>query len=331
LLNASVLSEDPATNLQLALGVELAVLPPYLYALWSVKSASDGASEAALEAANSIRAVVYEEMLHAGLVGNLLNAIGTRPQMLEHLVTYPGPLPGHTTEPPYAYEVGLGPLSPTTVATFLKIERPDWEPPVADSGWITIGDLYEEVKRQLAHLPVGAFKGGHQLPRGDNPGPGELIDVVDLEAALDAVETVIDQGEGHRPKPKEDPPAEHEDDDDHEVAHYYQFKTIAQYFSDGSISPERDLHPVIENPNDGAYTTDQQAANRRFNQAYTALLDSLQETFSSDAPRAFGPPVQLMRQLEHLAAVLRNTGVVRGGPALPGPTFEYLANHPGAG
>ena len=324
MLNASVLSEDPAANLQLALGVELAVLPPYLYALWSIKPAADGASEAALQAANSIRAVVYEEMLHAGLVGNLLNAIGTRPQMLEHLVTYPGPLPGHTTDPPYAYDVGLGPLSTTTVATFLKIERPDWEPPVTAGDWITIADLYDKVKRQLAHLPVGGFRGGHQLPQGDNPGPGELIDVVDLQSALDAIETVIDQGEGHRPKSQDDPAAE--SDDDHEVAHYYQFQTISQYLSDGLISPERDLYPMIENPNAGEYTTQQKAANLEFNQAYTALLDSLQETFSSDAPRAFGPPVQFMLQLEHLAAVLRNTGVVRGSPALPGPTFEYLGN-----
>jgi hypothetical protein len=36
LLNASVLSDDPAVNLQLGLGVELAVLPPYLSALWSI-------------------------------------------------------------------------------------------------------------------------------------------------------------------------------------------------------------------------------------------------------------------------------------------------------
>src|SRR5258706_7162370 len=50
LLNASVLSDDPAVNLQLGLGVELAVLPPYLYALWSIKPAAEGASDAAAEA-----------------------------------------------------------------------------------------------------------------------------------------------------------------------------------------------------------------------------------------------------------------------------------------
>ncbi|MGZ6590056.1 MAG: ferritin-like domain-containing protein, partial [Solirubrobacteraceae bacterium] len=146
MLNASVLSDDPATNLQLALGVELSVLPPYLYALWSIKSRADGASNAAVEAANSIRAVVYEEMLHAGLVGNILNALGVRPQVSEHLMSYPGPLPGHTTDPPYAYDVGLGPLSPTTVATFLRIELPEWDAPRDRGPWITIAELYDEVK-----------------------------------------------------------------------------------------------------------------------------------------------------------------------------------------
>ena len=322
MLIASALSDDPATNLQLALGVELAVLPPYLYALWSIKSPAEGASAAATEAANSIRAVVYEEMLHAGLVGNMLNAIGVRPQVLAHLMRYPGPLPGHTTKPPYAYDVALGPLSPATVGTFLKIERPDWEPPLAAGDWITIGDLYDAVKAQLQKLPGGSFGGGRQLPLGDNPGPGQMIDVVDLESALEAIETVVDQGEGHRPKSSDDPLAE--SDDDHEVAHYYQFQTISQYFTNGLIDPDRDLHPVIENPEAARYTPEQQAANHRFNEIYTALLNSLQSTFSSDAPRAFGPPVQLMMQLAQLAAVLRNAGTVPGTNDVAGPTFEYV-------
>lgn len=143
LLYASVVSTDPTINLQLALGVELAVLPPYLYALWSIKSADEGASPPALEAARSIRAVVYEEMLHAGLVANILNALGKPPDLLEHLVDYPGPLPGHAALPPHGYVVGLGPLSTDTIDTFLKIERPGWEPPEAfeDPQWITINDL----------------------------------------------------------------------------------------------------------------------------------------------------------------------------------------------
>ncbi len=143
MLKASALSEDPSANLQLALGIELAVLPPYLYALWSIKSAGEGASQAAAEAAYAIRTVVYEEMLHAGLVANLLNALGVRPDLTAHLMSYPGPLPGHVTEPPWGYEVGLGPLCATALGTFLRIERPVWDPPPGlDQGWITLGQFY---------------------------------------------------------------------------------------------------------------------------------------------------------------------------------------------
>jgi Ferritin-like len=322
-LDASVVSDEPRENLQLGLGIELSVLPPYLYALWSIKPPSEGASDAAVEAANSIRAVAYEEMLHAGLVGNVLNALRSKPQVTANLMTYPGPLPGHTSDPKYAFDVGLAPLSADTVATFMLIERPDWVPPAqVANGWITIGEFYEKVRKQLAGLPAGSFGGGCQVPLGDNPGPGQMVQVDSLKAALDAIETVVEQGEGHRPPPDNAPPPEI--DDDHEVAHYYQFLTIHQYLKAGRIDATRDLYPVIENPDAAIYSAAQQQANTDFNTIYTALLDSLQATFESSAPRAFGQPTDLMTELEHAAAVLRDLGPVPGTNTVAGPTFEYL-------
>jgi hypothetical protein len=317
-LDATALKPDPATNLQLALGVELGVLPPYLYALWSIKP---GASVAALEAANSIRAVVYEEMLHAGLVGNILRAIGATPRVTAHLMTYPAPLPGHTTRPPYAYDVGLGPLSPATIATFMQIEMPEWSEDPARlkaGGWLTLGAFYREVARQLEGA---SFMGGRQLPADQNPGAGRMIDVTDLQTALDALETIIDQGEGHKPKRKD--PAVQQDDDDHEVAHYYQFEAIAGYLSSGLIDPERDLYAVIDGPEVGMYTPEQRAANDRFNAAYSALLRSLQAMFDSPSPRAFGDPTDQMAKLGQLAAQLRSAGTVPGTSSVAGPTFTF--------
>jgi len=327
-LDASALSDDPRANLQLGLGIELSVLPPYLYALWSIKPAAEGASDAAVEAASSIRAVAYEEMLHAGLVGNVLNALRQAPDPMAHLMTYPGPLPGHTSDPKYAYNVGLGPLSDGTVATFKRIERPEWiKPEEVANGWITIGQFYEQVRQQLRGLPAGSFAGGRQVPRGDNPGPGRMVQVDRLERALEAIDTVVDQGEGHRP-PAKDKPAP-EIDDDHEVAHFYQFETIARYLKDGRIDTARDVHPVIEDPDAANYSATQQQANTDFNTIYTALLDSLKATFGSNAPRAFGPPTELMAELEHAAAVLRNLGPVPGTNKVAGPTFEYLGARDG--
>ena len=330
MLYASVVSTDPAINLQLALGVELSVLPPYLYALWSIKSADEGASAPAIEAARTIRAVVYEEMLHAGLVANILNALGTPPDLLAHLVDYPGPLPGHAALPPNGYVVGLGPLNADTLDTFLKIERPGWEPDEVkdDPQWITINELYDQVLAQLDKLGKDAFDHGHQLPPGDNPGPGRMLAITDIESVREAVATVLDQGEGHRPPPPpppgQPPDYSYESDDDHEVAHYYQFEAIAGYLTSGLIDPERDLYPLVTDPDPTRYSAEQQAANNAFNKLYTALLDSLQETLGSPEPRAFGAPTQIMNELEQRAALLRNAGPIPGTGQLAGPTFAYL-------
>jgi len=323
-LLASVVSKEPRENLQLGLAIELSVLPPYLYALWSIKSAEEGASASAVEASNAIRSVVYEEMLHAALVGNLLNALNAAPEVKQHLMTYPGPLPGHVTGGRYAYTVRLLPLSPDGVEIYKLIERPEWaEPGDSEDGWITIGAFYEKVKQQLRALTPGAFTGGRQLPLGDNPGPGQLISVNSLETALLAIETVLDQGEGHRPKKVDDPNAVV--DDDHEVAHFYQFEQIAGYFKDGAITAS-DVYPVIADPDASTYSAAQQQANTAFNAAYTALLDSLQAMWSGSQPEVFGGPTAFMRQLEQLAAELRALGPVGSGPSVAGPTFTLVTD-----
>jgi len=325
MLNAFSFADDPITNLQLGLAIELAVLPPYLYALWSIKPQAAGASSAALEAASTIRAVVYEEMLHASLAANVLNSLNATPKVTQGLITYPGPLPGHVKTGPFAYDVGLWALSASCIAVFLKIERPEWGLLSAQSvataaDWITIGAFYEGVKAQLAALPGSSFGHGKQLARSDNPGPGQMVDVVDLGTACAAIQTIVDQGEGH--KPDGDPAAE--DDDDHEVAHFYQFKVIESYFLGGLIDPVRDLYPVIDNPDPARYSAAQRAANDRFNDLYTLLLDSLQATLGAGRPSVFGPPTQLMVQLRQAAAVLRNAGNVPGTDFVAGPTFQYL-------
>jgi Ferritin-like len=329
-LDASVLSDDPAANLQLGLAVELSVIPPYLYALWSLKPASEGASPAAVEAANTIRGVVYEEMLHAALVGNILNALKVKPDVTGLLMRkYPGPLPGHTTQAPYAYDVSLAALSCDTITTFLDIERPPWVKPEAatDDGWKTIADVYDKIIAELRSRNP-SFTGGRQLPAGENPGPGRMIQVVDLKTAIDAIGIIIEQGEGHEHPSKGNPVAEN--DDDNELAHYDQFLAIENYLDDGSIDTMRDVYPVIDNPTASAYNAKQKLANQQFNQAYTDLLNSLQAMFNDTAPRAFGLPTDLMRDLEHRAAELRSLGPVGTSGCVAGPTFEYLGPAGGA-
>ncbi|WP_457659936.1 ferritin-like domain-containing protein [Sinorhizobium medicae] len=70
--------------MQLALELEWATLPPYLVALLSIKGPQNR------EAADLIRGVAMEEMLHFALVANVINAIGGRPVVAkENCPTYP--------------------------------------------------------------------------------------------------------------------------------------------------------------------------------------------------------------------------------------------------
>ena len=144
ILASACSSADPVANLQLALGVELAVLPPYLYALWSIRPAAEGASVAAVEATASLRNVIYGEMLHIAAVCNVLNSLGTTPDFARYLMRYPSPLPGHVTRGRYAFRVGLASLSARSLDTFLKIERPQFDAPDLpgphDQPWITLGE-----------------------------------------------------------------------------------------------------------------------------------------------------------------------------------------------
>jgi hypothetical protein len=62
-------TEDLLDHLEMAISIELATVPPYLFATYSIE---DLDSQAAL----LLRSIVVEEMLHAALATNLLLATG---------------------------------------------------------------------------------------------------------------------------------------------------------------------------------------------------------------------------------------------------------------
>lgn len=75
--------------LQLAIALEHATIPPYLSALFSIEHGSNA------EAAEILRSVVVQEMLHMALACNILNALGGRPVIGRpgFVPLYPGKLP----------------------------------------------------------------------------------------------------------------------------------------------------------------------------------------------------------------------------------------------
>ncbi|MCX4733360.1 ferritin-like domain-containing protein [Streptomyces sp. NBC_01363] len=117
-------ADDLRQALQQALLVEHATIPPYLAALLSVKSGHN------TEIAGIIRGVVLEEMQHMAQVGNLLNAVGGKPQIGRPglVPTYPGRLPGPVLPD---LKVRLRKLSLEHVENvFMAIELPEY--PVVD-------------------------------------------------------------------------------------------------------------------------------------------------------------------------------------------------------
>ncbi|XP_019630270.1 PREDICTED: uncharacterized protein LOC109474416 [Branchiostoma belcheri] len=111
--------DELKTTLQLALQLELATIPPYLSALFSIK---DGDNE---EVAALIGSVVLDEMKHVALVANVLNAIGGAPNLNDRSVfpLYPAPLPGGANP---GLVVKLARCSLNQIRTvFQGIERPN--------------------------------------------------------------------------------------------------------------------------------------------------------------------------------------------------------------
>lgn len=105
--------------LQTALEVEHATLPPYLTALWSIR---DGYNK---KIHRIIKTIVKQEMLHMGLVANIINSVGGHPSFTHStfILPYPSKLPGglHPN-----LIVPLEKLSVEGVGSvFMKIEEPD--------------------------------------------------------------------------------------------------------------------------------------------------------------------------------------------------------------
>ena len=302
-------------NLSSAMAAELTTIPAYLYAYWSIKPLNDGGSKGGAEAARTIMSVIVEEMLHMGLVSNILNALGGTPAIADqpYLPEYPCKLlrsPIHDPQE-WGIVVRLQRLSWESLKNFLGIELPEWDAP----GKPTLGEFYDEVIKPELKLE-NDYSYGKQLPIWDNPGVGKLIQVSSQIDALNAVELIVEQGEGLS--------KDKYDDGEHELAHYWKFNSVAEMIHKGYLDLRQDVYPVIDNPKACQYNCYQQQANLAFNSTYSKLLDALQDTFTSNEPEVFHSSTSLMEELNRQAAVLRNTGTVISTNYLPGPTFEYI-------
>lgn len=332
--------EDPQalrSALQIAIELEHATIPPYLYALYSLQAGTND------EIAALLRSVVLEEMTHMGLACNILNAIGGAPDIDSpaFIPTYPGPLPG-TVES--ALTVALAPFSQDVVLnTFMVIEEPEHPLEFPDTlelaSRLTIGQFYKAIAQQLSTAGEGIFTGDPARQVSHDLGTAELVAVTDLDGALKAIATIVEQGEGTSQVPV---------DGQGELAHYYRFAEIHHghrlvpnpdappdappedhyAYSGAAIAFDpAGVRPLVAGPTRDTYPTGSAArtANDSFNSTYTGLLRALHATFDG-RPDLLMTSIGLMESCKQQALDMGTLPVGHG--LVAGPSFQYQPTNP---
>ncbi|GES85548.1 hypothetical protein RCL2_001265200 [Rhizophagus clarus] len=204
--------------LGLALQVELATIPPYLYAMYSIKRRTDIDVKPRTNLydindmiMHKIRHVAAEEMLHASLVANLIAAIGRQPVFYspEMIPYYPNPLPHFKHG---LLMVHLAKADVENFKVFIDIEEPapnDFLPSFANgistklsTGFKSIGELYcliEKFFEKVEGIPYDTkfqLKPGMGYAPSTGTGKDGLIIVNNKDEAKRAIQLIIDQGEG---------------------------------------------------------------------------------------------------------------------------------------
>ena len=280
-----------------AVELELATIPPYLCARWSINDSGPALSR--------VREVVLAEMAHMGTVCNLLKGLGVSPDIPAMVLRYPGPLPGGVRPELTIYLAGFSPEFLRNV--MLEIEKPE-EPLVEASLQVTftsIGAFYKAIAGALRRLTPKLETAG-QLTR---PEIGVSV-LADAAAAVDAMNRIREEGEGTAASPQFDGT----------TAHYYRFIEIEKGFellptSDGKLHfsdvpvPFPAALPMARVPPNGwsNRNPDGQGTLQTFNDTYRKMLESLKSAWSSGGNQALNNAVLLMTQMAIPARKLMRT------------------------
>jgi hypothetical protein len=323
-------------HLQWALELEHCTIPPYLCALYSMHEGKNAA------AAQTLRAVVMEEMLHMVLVANVLNAVGGEPK-----VDDPNFVPEYPTTLPHSdgsIVIHLLPFGREALATFLRIERPE-KPQAKPQAhrYHSIGQFYDAIKEGLKHLAQEldeqALFTGSPLRQVDPThwyygGGGASVLVTDLKSALAALQEIKTQGQGlpHSIFAGGIPLQPDE------LAHYFRFEQLRL----GRFCQAKDtplsaptgtmlpvdwtaVHPMRRDPKAAAYRDQPEVhvALCTFNQAYSSMLRLTHQAFNGQPALLFNA-VPAMYTLKYQAMALMKVPCAPGSQETVGPSFEYV-------
>ena len=327
-------------HLQWAIQIEHTTFPPYLCALYSIK---DGYNK---EASEILCSIFMEEMLHMTLAANILNAIGGNPQFDEpnFIATYPAYLP-HSDR---RFQVSIGKFSRPIIDTMIKFEKPEEAGSLPeDDNYETFGQFYEAIENGLIQLSKEL--GEERLFCGDlnkqicddscgYAGSGRIIAVTNLESALNAMEEIIDQGEGLDHGSIWDGDSNMFHHERQEVGHYFRLNQIVQgrYYQQGDTPQSGPtgkhfdvdwdaIYNMKSNPQSSDYTlgSDVEVAMSRFNKAYSEILGIMQQAFNGK-PALLSTSIGSMMELKNLAIDVMKLPS-GDGETCAGPSFEYIS------
>ncbi len=316
-------------QLQQAIELEHSTIPPYLTAYWSLRPGSNEEARAA------IRDVVVEEMLHMALACNLLNAVGGSP-VIDHqgfVPSFPGSLP-HGVRPDLTVRLRRASI-PHIRDTFMQIEEPHMtldpeHPDRPRHHHKTIGQYYHHIRHAIEHLGDDAFTGDPGLQVDDWRGTGDLYAVTDVESAKQAIDEIVEQGEGA---------CSLEPDDGYdELAHYYRFQEIVEgrrlvkegdlFSFTGEPIPfdETAVVQIIDDPLVGRIEVEESRnAVERFNGDYREMLAELHRAFNGEPAALDGAIGTMFRLSSDAAAVMAMPALHDDDPTRAAPSFELPA------
>jgi len=321
---------------QQAIDVEFATLPPYLYALMSIKEGKNP------RAVSLIKSVALEEMVHMCLACNILNAIGGAPKITAP--TFPGPLPGDIGEDDgKPLIVHLYPFSEQAMQQGMDIEEPV-DPPEfpdldidlmakgAEEERITIGEFYDRLDKLLAQLPADVWQANRNQVDDRQFFQGQIFAVNCYDDANRAINEIVSEGEG---APGDRNPL----DLNNELAHFYRFEELYRnqvlvktgdgvddYAWGESLGVDWDgVYPAISDPESYDFSNESdevKAAQLACNVAFSEMVDHLEDAFNSDESGELGNGVRAMFDIRMAAIKAFKTPLSNGKVA--GPAFVYL-------
>jgi len=326
--------------------LEFATIPLYLQAMWSIK---DNMSPAA----QSIRNVFQEEMLHMAMVCNMIVGIGGEPRIYNttNRLSFPSGLPGGVHKELFLYLEGLTDCS---LRNFMEIELPDEVVDIYDfetkelvefgqicgeDGVIgkeekhhdheanaTIGELYDRIKKLFIEVnPTMDVE--RQLA-----GPLSWWVMADVDSVGKAIDLIKEQGEGA----EDVSPASTGMDN---LAHFYRFweifhqKQITEidgkfYFKDPLPRPK--TYKVARIPEGGYQQQDVDSEVwyliSEFDNTYSKLVQLLEEAWSigGRGQAALINAIEVMFKLEKYALPLMQKEIPNGNGYTYGPCFRII-------